>query len=99
MSRDRVNRRGFDHVHSLVDDHPRLAYSEILPDEKGATWSAFLHRAIAYVASHGITRIERLLTDNTWAYRYSLRGVCAEHGISQKVIRPHCPWQTAKWND
>ena len=64
---------GYDYVHSLVDDHSRLAYSEILPDEKGATCAGFLHRAAAYFAAHGITRIERVMTDNAWAYRYSLR--------------------------
>ncbi|MCB0913525.1 MAG: IS481 family transposase [Propionibacteriaceae bacterium] len=87
---------GYDYVHSLVDDHSRLAYSEILPDEKGPTCEAFLARGIAYFAAHGITRIERLLTDNAWAYRWSLRGLCAELGITQKFIRPHCPWQNGK---
>ena len=72
---------GFDYVHSLVDDHSRLAYSEILPDEKGATCAAFLDRAIDYFAGHGITRIEQLMTDNAWAYRYSLRELCAAHEI------------------
>jgi hypothetical protein len=42
-------------VHSMVDDHSRLAYSEILPDEKGTTCAAFLARAAAYFADHGIT--------------------------------------------
>jgi hypothetical protein len=95
-NRDRRSGTGFDYVHSLVDDHSRLAYSEILPDEKGATCAAFLERAIGYFATHGITRIERLMTDNAWAYRYSLRELCATHGIRQKFIRPHCPWQTAR---
>jgi transposase InsO family protein len=87
---------GFDYVHSLVDDHSRLAYSEILLDEKGATCAAFLERAIGYFADHGITRIERLMTDNAWAHRWSLREVCAANGIRQKFIRPHCPWQNGK---
>lgn len=94
--RDRKTRVGYDYVHSMVDDHSRLAYSEILPDEKGATCSGFLERAIAYFAEHGIDRVERLMTDNAWAYRYSLREVCAEHGIVQKFIKPHCPWQNGK---
>jgi len=96
--RSRVNKTpiGYDFVHSLVDDHSRLAYSEILPDEKGASCAAFLERAIAYFAGHGITGIERLMTDNAWAYRYSLREVCARHGITQKFIKPHCPWQNGK---
>lgn len=82
---------GYDYVHSLIDDHSRLAYSEILPDEKGPTCAEFLTRAIAYFAAHGITRIERLMTDNAWAYRWSLRTVCADHGITQKFIKPHSP--------
>ncbi|MGY0389509.1 IS481 family transposase [Nocardioides sp. WG-D5] len=96
--RSRVNktRLGYDYVHSLVDDHSRLAYSEILPDEKGPTCAAFLERGIAYFAEHGITRIERLITDNAWAYRHSLRAVCARHDIVQKFIKPHCPWQNGK---
>ena len=87
---------GYDYVHSLVDDHSRLAYSEILPDEKGPTCADFLQRAIAYFTAHGITRIERLMTDNAFAYRYSLSAVCADHDIKQKFIKPHCPWQNGK---
>lgn len=55
-----------------------------------------LQRAITYFAAHGITRIERLMTDNAWAYRWSLRKVCAEHDIKQKFIKPHRPWQNGK---
>ena len=87
---------GYDFVHSLVDDHSRLAYSEILPDEKGPTCAEFLTRAAAYFAAHGIPRIERIMTDNAWAYRYSLREVTAQLGARQKFIRPHCPWQNGK---
>jgi transposase InsO family protein len=87
---------GFDYVHSLVDDYSRLAYSEILPDEKGTTCAGFLTRAAAYFAAHGIDRIERVMTDNAWAYKHSLKGVCAAIGARQKFIRPHCPWQNGK---
>ena len=95
-NRDRKHGTGYDYVHSLVDDHSRFAYSETLDDEQGPTCAAFLARAITYFAGHGITRIERLITDNAWAYRWSLRAVCAEHGIVQKFIKPHCPWQNGK---
>ncbi|BEP12955.1 IS481 family transposase [Acidothermaceae bacterium B102] len=95
-TRQREDKVGFDYVHALVDDHSRLAYCEILPDEKGPTCAAFLDRAIGYFAAHGIPRIERLITDNAWAYRHSLRQVCAAHGITQKFIKPHCPWQNGK---
>lgn len=98
IPRDRVNGPGYDYVHSLVDDYTRLAYSEALADEKGATCAGFLERAIVYFAEHGIARIERLMTDNAFAYRHSadLKRVCAEHDIRQKFIRPHCPWQNSK---
>jgi transposase InsO family protein len=87
---------GYDYVHSLIDDHSRLAYSEVLDDEKGPTCAAFLERALVYFAEHGITRVERLMTDNAWAYRWSLRKVCTKHAITQKFIKPHCPWQNGK---
>jgi transposase len=96
IPRDRVNGPGYDYIHSLVDDHSRLAYSEVLADEKGATCAAFLERAIAYFAAHGITRIERLMTDNAWAYRWSLREVCASHQIRQKFIRPTARGRTER---
>lgn len=96
VQRDRSTKVGYDYVHSLIDDHSRLAYSEVLTDEKGPTCAGFLQRAIAYFADHGIPKIERLMTDNAWAYRWSLATVCAEHGIRQKFIRPHCHWQNGK---
>jgi transposase InsO family protein len=61
------------------------------PDLRG-----FLTRAAAYFAAHGITRIERIMTDNAWAYRWSLREVTPQLGARQKFIRPHCPWQNGK---
>jgi transposase InsO family protein len=93
---DRSKKVGFDYVHSLVDDHSRLAYSEVLPDEKGATCAGFLTRAAAYFAARGISRIQRVMTDNAWAYKFSLRGVVAALGARQVFIKPHCPWQNGK---
>lgn len=90
---------GFDYVHSMIDDHSRLAYSEVLPDEKGATCAQFLLRAADYFARHGITRIERIMTDNPFAYRYSLADAAALLGAKQVFIRPHCPGRTARSND
>ncbi|MFB9071794.1 IS481 family transposase [Citricoccus parietis] len=91
-------RSGYDFVHSMVDDHSRLAYSEVLPDEKGATCGAFILRAAAYFAAHGIASIERVITDNHWSYRRStdVRAAIAEIGARHKFIRPHCPWQNGK---
>ena len=91
-------RIGYDYVHSLVDDHCRLAYSEILADEKGATCAAFLLRAADYFAAHGITRIERVITDNHFSYRHcaDMAAAIATLGAVHKFIRPHCPWQNGK---
>jgi IS30 family transposase len=89
---------GYDYVHSLVDDHSRLAYSEILPDEKGDTCGDFLARAAIYFATHGIATIERVITDNHFSYRLSARvaKVIENLGATHKFIRPHCPWQNGK---
>jgi len=89
---------GYDYVHSMVDDHSRLAYSEILPDEKGPTCAAFLLRAAQYFAEHGITDIERVLTDNHLSYRRSndFAAAVAALGARHKFIKPHCPWQNGK---
>lgn len=92
----RKSGNGFDYVHSLVDDHSRLAYSEILPDEKGTTCAGFLRRAVAHFRTYGIPHIERVMTDNAWAYRWSIREVCAEINARQVFIKPHCPWQNGK---
>jgi transposase InsO family protein len=91
-------RIGFDYVHSLVDDHSRLAYSEIHPDERGPTCAAFLTRAAAYFADHGIDHIERVMTDNHWSYTHSraVAAVIAGLGARHKLIKPHCPWQNGK---
>lgn len=88
---------GYDYIHSLVDDHSRYAYSEVLPDEKGATTANFLTRALDHFASVGIT-VERLISDNHYSYRRSndVRNLLAERGITHKFIRPHSPWQNGK---
>ncbi|MGV0071440.1 IS481 family transposase [Mycobacterium colombiense] len=91
-------RIGYDYVHSAIDDHSRLAYSEILPDEKGATCAAFLVRAANYFCTCGITTIERVITDNHFSYRRSndVAGVIAGLGAKHVFIKPHCPWQNGK---
>lgn len=91
-------RNGYDYIHAAVDDHSRLAYAEVLPDEKGATAAGFLLRAAGYFAAHGISAIERVITDNAFAYRRStqFRAAVATLGARQKFIRPRCPWQNGK---
>lgn len=94
----RKARIGYDYVHSVIDDHSRLAYSEILPDEKGPTCAAFLTRAAQYFTAAGISCIERVMTDNAFAYRYStaMHEAIDQLGARQVFIRPHCPWQNGK---
>ena len=89
---------GYDYVHAAIDDHTRLAYAEIHPDEKGVTAAGFLTRAAAYFAGHGITRIERVISDNAFAYRHSaaFKSAVTALGAKQKFIKPHCPWQNGK---
>ena len=97
---ERPNRHrgaGYDYVHTVIDDHSRVAYAEIHDDEKGATAAAVLERAIAFYSALGVT-VERVISDNAFAYRHStaFRAVIDAHGIAQKFIRPHCPWTNGK---
>ncbi len=89
---------GFDYVHSLVDDHSRLAYSEVLDDEKGATCAGFLARAAAWMIATGVPGIERVMTDNHFSYKNShdVAAVINALGARHVFIRPHCPWQNGK---
>ena len=97
-NRHKTVRIGFDYVHSVIDDHSRYAYSEILPDEKGPTCAAFLLRAAAVFAAAGITRIERVITDNHLSYRKSaaMAAAITALGATHKFIKPHSPWQNGK---
>jgi transposase InsO family protein len=92
-----VRGAGYDYVHAAIDGHSRLAYAEILADEKGITCAGFLTRAAVFYARHGIT-IERLITDNAKNYRISrdFAAAAAAMGARQKFIRPHCPWTNGK---
>ena len=96
-SERRNTRIGFDYIHSIVDDHTRLAYSEIHVDEKGRPAAAFFERAIEFFNGHGIT-IERVMTDNHWSHKNTaqLADLIAGIGATHKFIRPHCPWQNGK---
>ncbi|MFF5714622.1 integrase core domain-containing protein [Streptomyces sp. NPDC012756] len=89
---------GFDYIHSAVDDHSRPAYSEIHGDEKVATCAGFLIRAAAFFHSQGIDRIERVLTDNAWAYRKGLawKAALAELGATGKLTRAYRPQTNGK---
>jgi transposase InsO family protein len=87
---------GYEFVHIAVDDYSRLAYAEVLPDEKAATASGFLHRAIAFYQRHGIS-VERVLTDNGSAYRSLLHTLtCRQLGIRHLRTRPYRPQTNGK---
>ena len=89
---------GFDYVHAVIDDHSSLAYAEIHDDEKGTTAAGVLLRAAEFFARQGIPRIERVLSDNAFAYRNSadFKNAVAAIGAQQRFIKPHCPWTNGK---
>ena len=88
---------GWDYVHVAIDDHTRLAYAEVLPDEKTGTCAGFLLRAAAWFAAHGVT-VRRVLTDNALSYRRGAAWIatCAQLGISRRFIQPGRPWTNGK---
>jgi transposase InsO family protein len=87
---------GWDYVHVAVDDYSRLAYAEVLPDEKAATAVAFLRRAIAFFARHGI-QIERVITDNGSAYVSIAHAVaCRQLRIRHLRTKPRRPQTNGK---
>jgi transposase InsO family protein len=85
--REKRMRVGYEWVHSLVDDHSRLAYSELHRDARAATVTGFVARGLAFYAACGITP-RRLLSDNAFAYRRnrSLRELLATHGVRHLLI-------------
>jgi transposase InsO family protein len=87
---------GWEYVHIAVDDYSRLAYAEVLGDEKATTAIGFLRRAVAFYRRHGI-RIERLLTDNGSAYVSSRHALaCRTLGIRHSRTRPYRPQTNGK---
>jgi transposase InsO family protein len=93
----RETRVGYDFVHAIVDDHSRLAYAELHDDEKAATVTAFLERALAFFAEHGI-HAKRLMTDNAFTYvnSRSLRELLHRHGIRHLTTEPYRPRTNGK---
>ena len=102
--------KGWEFVHVCVDDATRLAYAEVLADEKATTAIGFLRRAIAFYNAHGIT-VQRVMTDNGSAYRSTLHALaCRALGIRHLRTRPRRPRTNGKaerfiktmiagWND
>jgi transposase InsO family protein len=92
----RKSRHGWEFVHVAIDDCTRLAYAEVLPDEKAVTAAGFLARAVAFYARHGI-HVQRLLTDNGGAYRSTVHAIaCRALGIRHLRTRPYRPQTNGK---
>jgi transposase InsO family protein len=87
---------GWDAVHVAVDDATRLAYVEVLPDEKATTAVAFLRRALGFYARHGIT-VERVITDNGSPYISKIHAIaCRALGVRHLRTRPYRPQTNGK---
>ncbi|MEV6282410.1 IS481 family transposase [Kribbella sp. NPDC051770] len=83
-------------VHTVIDDHSRVAYAECHDDEKATTAAGVLQRAVAWFAERGVT-VERVLSDNGAAYRSFLwRDTCTALGITAKKTRPYRPQTNGK---
>ncbi len=96
--RDGQRRRtvGWDFVHVAIDDATRLAYAEVLADEKATTAAGFLRRALAFFARHGIC-VERVLTDNGSPYRSTIHALaCRTLGVRHRRTRPRRPQTNGK---
>ncbi len=96
--RNAGRRVGYEYVHCAIDDHTRLAYAEIHPDERAETCAEFLRRAAAWFADHGIGRIERVMTDNALTYRRgrAWRQALADLGAHSCFTRRYRPQTNGK---
>ena len=94
---DKRAKVGYDYAHAIVDDHSRLGYAELLGDERAPTVTAFVERALAVFAAHGI-EAKRLMTDNAWAYtkNRSLRELLTIRGVRHLTTRPRRPRTNGK---
>jgi transposase InsO family protein len=88
---------GYDFIHAAIDDHSRLAYAEIHPDERAPTCAGFLARAGSFFAEHGVS-VQEVMTDNAFAYRNgrAFRAVVAELGAVQIFTKPYRPQTNGK---
>lgn len=94
-AKERGARTGYVYLHSAIDGHTRLAYTEALENEQAATAIAFLDRAREWFAKHGITKIERIITDNGACYR-SQAFTDALDGAHHRRTKPYTPKHNGK---
>ena len=89
--RQHVKRVGWEYVHVALDDHSRIAFSQVLPNQKGDSAAAFLAAALAYYTRLGIT-LRALLTDHGPCYKSrALRSLVQQHGLKHRRTRPYTP--------
>jgi transposase InsO family protein len=90
-------RPGYEIAHSIIDDHTRLAYTELHRDERADTVTAFITRALEFYGAHGITP-RRLQTDNAWTYtrNHALADLLRQEGIAHRRIPPRTPKRNGK---
>lgn len=87
---------GWEYAHLAIDDHTRLSYVEVLPDERGESCAGFLERALRFFRRHRI-EVERILTDNGSGYRsHAVAAVCCEQSIRHAWTRPYTPRTNGK---
>jgi transposase InsO family protein len=87
---------GFEALHIAIDDHSRLAFTQMLPDQKTDTTLGFLRDALAFYQRHGI-QVRALLTDNGSSYRsHIFRQACQQSGILHRRTRPYTPRTNGK---
>jgi transposase InsO family protein len=87
---------GWEFVHVCIDDHSRVAFSQVLPDEKASSAVPFLKAAVAYYASLGVT-VTRVMTDNGSCYKaFAFRDVCRELGLKHIRTKPYTPKTNGK---
>jgi len=86
---------GWEFLHIAIDDRTRLAYAELLPDEKGATCAGFVRRAVAFYRRHGI-RVERVMSDNGCGYKSEFTNAVVELGAQHKRTKPYTPRTNGK---
>ena len=92
----RSRRAGWQHLHVAIDDHSRLAYTEVLAGQDRDCCAAFLRRAVAWYAQQGI-QVQRVLSDNAKAYHsHRWRDTCLELGIQRRYTRPYTPRTNGK---
>jgi transposase InsO family protein len=94
---EKRQRVGKQFAHSIIDDHSRLAFTELHDDERAPTVTEFVERALAFFAAHGV-QVKRLQTDNAWTYIHNrgLAELLAAHDIQHRRIPPRTPKRNGK---